>query len=389
LPKLIRITTIPLSLEKLLEGQLTFMNKHYDVIAVSSECKKLSKYGQSNGVNTFCLPLTRKITLLKDLFAVIKLYFFLKKEKPMIVHTHTPKAGIVGMLAAKLAGVPLRLHTVAGLPLLEVTGLKRTLLNKVEKLTYIFATNIYPNSHGLSEIIINEQFTSLSKIKVLGDGSSNGINTNYFNPELFSSRSQTALRTELKIENEDLVYIFIGRLVSEKGINELMNAFEKLMTVESNIKLLLVGPYENDLDPLDETTMKIISENRNVISVGYQADVRPYLAIADILVFPSYREGFPNVVMQAGAMGLASIVSNINGCNEIIEDRINGLIIPVKSEKAIYNAMFELKRNYQTREVLRSNSRQIIVAKYERTKYWDLLLKEYQQLENSIKPTLS
>jgi UDP-N-acetylglucosamine:LPS N-acetylglucosamine transferase len=175
--KLIRITTIPLSLEKLLEGQLSFMNNHYEVTAVSSECERLKKYGLANGVDTYCLSMTRKITPLKDLIAVFKLFFYLKKERPLIVHTHTPKAGVVGMLAAKLAGVPLRLHTVAGLPLIEATGFKRMLLNSVEKLTYLMATNIYPNSHGLNEIIIKEKFTSPTKMKVLGGGSSNGIDT--------------------------------------------------------------------------------------------------------------------------------------------------------------------------------------------------------------------
>jgi glycosyltransferase involved in cell wall biosynthesis len=381
LSKIIRITTIPLSLEKLLEGQLSFMNNHYEVTAVSSECERLKNYGLANGVNTYCLPMTRKITPLKDFIAVFKLFFYLKKVKPLIVHTHTPKAGVVGMLAAKLAGVPFRLHTVAGLPLLEATGVKRTLLNSVEKLTYQMATNIYPNSHGLSEIIKKEKFTSPSKMKVLGDGSSNGIDTEYFNPELFSLQDRRTLRSELCIETEDLVYIFIGRMVSEKGLNELICAFNTLTEIDENIKLLLVGPYEDDLDPLNKISMNIINANSNIISVGYQTDVRPYLAIADILVFPSYREGFPNVVMQAGAMGLVSIVSNINGCNEIIDERVNGLIIPVKNEKAVYDAMYELKENYHLREKMRSIARQIITSKYERIKYWDLLLKEYQRLE--------
>src|SRR5690606_1677443 len=147
--KLIRITTIPLSLEKLLEGQLTYMNNFYDVTAVSAEKERLEKYGSDNGVKTFWVEMTRAITPVTDIKSVWKLYRFFKREKPLIVHTHTPKAGVVGMLAAKMAGVPLRLHTVAGLPLLETTGTKRKILNVVEKLTYRFANRIYPNSSGL------------------------------------------------------------------------------------------------------------------------------------------------------------------------------------------------------------------------------------------------
>ena len=133
--KLIRITTVPISLEKLLEGQLHFMSNYFEVTAVSSDKERLEKYGKNEGIATYYLPLTRRITPLKDLWAVCKLYRYLIKEKPQIVHSHTPKAGIVSMLASYFAGVPNRLHTVAGLPLLETKGIKRITLNSVEKLT--------------------------------------------------------------------------------------------------------------------------------------------------------------------------------------------------------------------------------------------------------------
>ena len=152
--KLVRITTIPLSLEKLLEGQLTFMNAHYEVIAISAEKERLEKYGDNNRVRTFWVEMTRAITPLQDIKALLKLCSYLRKEKPLIVHTHTPKAGIIGMMAAKLVGVPIRLHTVAGLPLLETTGNKRKILDQVEKLTYKLATRVYPNSFELKKIIL-------------------------------------------------------------------------------------------------------------------------------------------------------------------------------------------------------------------------------------------
>lgn len=226
--KLIRITTIPLSLEKLLEGQLTFMNQYYVVTAVAAEKERLDQYGEDNQVDTFWVEMTRAITPWQDLKALLKLYRFLKKEKPLIVHTHTPKAGIIGMTAAKLAGVPLRLHTVAGLPLLETSGLKRTILDFVEKLTYRFATRLYPNSFGLQKIILELDYASPEKLKVLGKGSSNGIDTTYFDPSQYSSEFKVELRKNLNIPQEDLVYIFVGRLVKEKGINELVAAFTEI-----------------------------------------------------------------------------------------------------------------------------------------------------------------
>ncbi|WP_081210073.1 glycosyltransferase family 4 protein [Salegentibacter sediminis] len=379
--KLIRITTIPLSLEKLLEGQLSYMNQHYQVTAVSAEKDRLEKYGRENGVKTFWVEMTRAITPLMDIKAVWKLYNYFKKETPLIVHTHTPKAGIVGMLAAKLAGVPLRLHTVAGLPLMETTGKKRKLLDFVEKLTYRLATKVYPNSRGLKEIILKEGFADDKKLKVLGKGSSNGIDTAYFDPSAFSKKDKMKIRRDLNIPDEDLVFIYIGRLVSEKGINELVAAFKRLQQNIPDISLLLVGPFEEELDPLSEESMQSIEDHPKIYTTGYQADVRPYFAVSNVLAFPSYREGFPNVVMQAGAMGLASIVSNINGCNEIIVEGKNGMIIPVKDEGALFNVMELIAQNEDYRLRLASNSREEICKYYEREEFWQILLKEYKSLE--------
>ncbi|MGW1455569.1 glycosyltransferase family 4 protein [Salegentibacter agarivorans] len=380
-PKLIRITTIPLSLEKLLEDQLTFMNQYFEVTAVSAEKERLQKYGKANGVKTFWVEMTRAITPVQDLKAVWKLYRFLKSEKPLIVHTHTPKAGIVGMLAAKLAGVPHRLHTVAGMPLMETTGNKRKVLNFVEKLTYSLATKVYPNSRGLQEIILSEGFGSEEKLKVLGKGSSNGIDTSYFNPEIFTAEEKLEFKDKIGIPHNDLVFVFVGRLVSEKGINELVQAFSKLQKENSEISLLLVGPYEQELDPISEENLQLIEQHPKIFTTGYQVDVRPYFAISDVLAFPSYREGFPNVVMQAGAMNLPAIVSNINGCNEIIVEGINGVIIPVKDTSALITAMKLFVENKNYTERLSSNARDEICKYYERKEFWQILLKEYKSLE--------
>lgn len=377
--KLVRITTVPISLEKLLENQLRFMAGHYEVIAVSSDEKSLKNVAETQNARAFPLELTRKITPLKDLIALWQLYRFLKKEKPLIVHSHTPKAGTIGMLAAFLAKVPIRLHTVAGLPLLETSGKKRKLLNAVEKITYACATNVYPNSYGLKDIIIRQKFCHSDKLKVIAKGSSNGIDTDYFSPEKISGVQQSTLKKQLGIENGDFVFIFVGRIVTDKGINELINAFKRMEA--KHIKLLLVGPIEKDLDPLEQETEATVASHRNILSVGYQSDVRPYLAISDCLVFPSYREGFPNVVMQAGAMGLPSIVSDINGCNEIIIHGENGLIIPPKSANAIYEAMIAVVNGTLG---LKDNAREMIVSRYRQDEVWEAVLNEYKSLERNV-----
>ena len=381
---LIRITTVPISLEKLLSGQLQFMSDYYKVIAISSEKENLENLGNKIGVDTYYLDLTRQITPIKDLLALIKLFFYFKKNKPLIVHTHTPKAGTIGMMAAKLAGVPNRLHTVAGLPLLEIEGKKRTLLDFVEKITYRCATHVYPNSKGLKDIIIKNKYCNYNKLKVIANGSSNGIDTHYFNPEIFTQQQTISLKNELGIMPNDFVFIFVGRLVKDKGINELVNAFQKLHNKYNAIKLLLVGDYEADLDPLFPETLEAIATNNAILSTGFQYDVRPYFAVSDALVFPTYREGFPNVVMQAGAMGLPSIVTNINGCNEIIIESENGKIIPVKNEKAIFDAMNSFIENDSMLEIMRQNTRKMIVSRYEQNVVWKAILEEYNSFNQNV-----
>lgn len=386
--KLIRITTVPLSLEKLLEGQLNFMQQHYEVTAISSEEVRLRELGQEIGVNTFPVEMTRKITPGKDLRSVWELYRYFKKEKPLIVHTHTPKAGIAGMLAAKMAGVPIRLHTVAGLPLLEAKGMTRKILETVEKITYASATRVYPNSKKIYDFLAEEGFAPAQKLKVIGKGSSNGIDTNYFDPSAFSEQAKVSIRNSLGIPKGDVVFVFVGRLVKDKGINELVEAFERLNNNHSNTSLLLVGPFEQDLDPVKETTLQMIKNHNKIFDVGYQNDVRPYFACSNVLAFPSYREGFPNVVMQAGAMGLPAIVTNINGCNEIIEEGNNGTIIPVRDREALYKAMEELVLDPSKRENLSRNSRIAIKENYEREQIWEALLAEYRELEGEYEKKL-
>ncbi|MCF8323171.1 MAG: glycosyltransferase family 4 protein [Flavobacterium sp.] len=381
---LVRITTVPLSLEKLLTGQLHFMSSFYNVIAISSDSKRLDKYGEQEKVAVFSLEMTRQITPIKDVLAVLKLYFFLKKTKPFIVHTHTPKAGIVGMLASKLAGVPNRLHTVAGMPLLEQVGLKRKILDFVEKLTYSCATKVYPNSFKMKDIIIENEYCTSSKLKVLGNGSSNGIDTSYFNTSHFSEQDKDNLKLELGILPTDFVFVFVGRIVADKGINELIAAFKDIQKLRKEVKLLLVGPFEQELDPLNEETLNQITSNKSIISVGYQLDVRPYFAIANSLVFPSYREGFPNVVMQAGAMGLPCIVTDINGCNEIIEDKKNGCIIPVKNQKAIFELMINFIDDKQHFFEMQQNARAMIVSRFDQQLMWDTILQEYRSFDAKI-----
>ncbi len=358
------------------------MSDYFEVIGISSTTPKgfLEYIAEDQGIRTIPVEMTRKVTPFKDLMAIIRLYRIFRHEKPHIVHTHTPKAGMVGIIAAYLARVPHRLHTIAGLPLLEITGFKRSILNIVEKITYSCATKVYPNSQGLKQIAIDLKFAKPEKLKVIGKGSSNGIDTSHYDSGLFSTDEVEKLRTSLGIDKQDFVYLFVGRLVKDKGINELVKAFEKLASEINGLKLLLVGFYEKDLDPLEKATERNIETNENIVMAGPQRDVRPYMALSDLLVFPSYREGFPNVVMEAGSMGLPCIVTDINGCNEIIINGENGMLVPPKSEDELYNLMKGLYLDHKKLKNLAKNARELITSRYEREYIWSELLKEYQQL---------
>lgn len=378
--KLIRITTVPQSLRGLLKGQLKFMSQNgYQVLGVSSPGDALKDVAVNEGVNTVAIEMTRTISPLKDVKALVQLIQLFRKEKPQIVHTHTPKAGLLGMMAAKIAGVPYRLHTVAGMPLTVATGIKRQLLNQMEKLTYACATKVYPNSFGLEKIILEEKFTNPTKLKVIGKGSSNGIDTAQFDPVLVSEETKKEIRKDLGIKNDDFVFLFVGRVVKDKGINELVQAFTNIYQNNAKVHLVLVGSFERHLDPLQPETENLINNHANIHAVGYKTNVIDYFAMANTLTFPSYREGFPNVVMQAAAMQLNCIVSDINGCNEIIKNGENGWIIPVKNEGMLTDRMQWCLDYPKESKAMGMKNREIMLSDYERSYVWNEILKEYNK----------
>lgn len=384
--KIIRIATVPATFG-LLRNQLKFVSENnFEVIAVSSSGDRLQRVEDDEKVKTVGVDMTRTISPTKDIHGLWQLYKLLKKEKPDIVHTHTPKAGTLGVIAAKMAGVPYRLHTIAGLPLLESKGAKRRLLNLVEKITYSCATHLYPNSIGLKKIIIENKLTSTNKLKVIANGSSNGIDTSFFDPDTISEEKKQNLRKELNIRANDFIFLYVGRVVSHKGINELVQAFIMLKNnnlaslKDSAMHLVLVGLYEKNLDPLLPEIEQLIQDDPYIHEVGFKRNVIDYFAIADVLTFPSYREGFPNVVMQAASMKLNCIVSDINGCNEVITDGNNGWVVPIKNIEKLQFRMQWCIQNKQESKSMGLKSREIMQRDFERTFVHKEILKEYQRL---------
>lgn len=379
-PKVIRISTVPLSLHLLLQGQLKMLAETYEVLAVSSSGEELHKVAEREGVRTCAIPMERHIAPLKDLIALIRLIILFRKEKPQIVHSLTPKAGLLAMMAARICRVPIRIHTFTGLVFPSTTGWKQQLLIATDKLTCACATYLNPEGKGVRRDLERFHITSRA-LHLIGNGNINGIDLAYFD------RTPEVMRqAEIYRRNPCFTFCFVGRLVRDKGINELVSAFVRLQQEFTNCRLCLVGDFEAELDPVTPETAEHIHKHPAIKFMGWQEDIRPFLAAADAFVFPSYREGFPNVILQAGAMGLPCIVTNINGCNEIIENGKNGIIIPPHDSEYLYRTMCGFLSSPRLVEQLTSAARPQIVQKYDRRTLWEALRKVYQeQISNLTK----
>lgn len=381
--KLLRITTVSHSLDLLLKGQLKYISsKGFNVYIACSKDKNVSNIERREGVTYHELYLTRTFNPIQDIISLFKAIRLLVKLKPAIVHTHSPKAGIVGMIASYFCRIPLKIHTVAGLPLTEAKGIKKWILTKVEKITYRCADFVLSNSVNQKEYIEKYIYKG-HKLKVIGKGSSNGIDLEYFDPSLFTRDDIDLLKAKYNISEDDVVYCFVGRLANYKGINELIEVFERLNKKYKETKLFLIGPYE-DLNPLDSRTIQLIKCNNNIIALGHQDDVRSFMVMSDIFVFPSYREGFPQALMQAAAMKLSCIASDINGCVEIIEDGKTGLIVPPKDVDALYNASEKLLKNKHLRKQYSENARITMEHDFEQKAFWNKLIQFYKDHYNTL-----
>lgn len=375
---LLKISTVPVSLNILLKGQLKFLSSYYRVTAVSGGGKDLEEVKAREEISIKPIDIQRQISPVRDLISLWKLYIFFRKEKPQIVHSITPKAGLLSMAAGFFAGVPVRIHTFTGLIFPYRSGFMYVLLKNMDRITCLFATQIIPEGEGVKRDLISHKVTS-KPLRVIGNGNVNGIDIHFFSPEAVSDELRLQIKIKLDIQSSDFVFIFIGRLVTDKGINELVQAFQEVHLRLPQCKLLLVGNTEPELDPLRPETKNSIANHEGIITTGFQSDVRPYLAISNALVFPSYREGFPNVPMQAGAMGMPSIVTDINGCNEIVHHEHNGLIIPPKNTEALEHAMLRLIEDPGLTQRMASNARESIVSRFEQQSLWKLIKEEYDE----------
>lgn len=362
--KLIRATTVPMSLTSFCTGLLKELSEQYEVIALSSPGKELEQIHNTDGVRTIAVPMERHISLTKDIIALFRMIRVFMKEKPYMVHSMTPKAGLLCMMAAWICRVPRRVHTFTGLVWPTTTGVKRSILMLTDKILCLCATHIIPEGQGVLQDL-QEHITN-KPMKVLGYGNIRGVDVNYWNNTESIKEEGRKLRGRYGIEQE-FTFLYVGRVVKEKGINELVEAFKELNSLYPESRLLLVGPEENNLDPISEESREIIGRLPSIITTGpaYGRDLLNFYSAADCLILPSYREGFPNTPIEAGAMGLPCIVTDINGSREIIEDGKNGLVVPSKDSLALLTAMTALIENKPLYNMMADNARPMIVARFE------------------------
>lgn len=355
--KILRAVTSAQSLVFCRDVMVKMRAMGYHMVAVTSPGPELDSLRHDDGFHCVAVPMHRRISPVADLVSLVRLVIVMAKERPWVVHSMTPKAGLLCMIAAWLTRVPVRVHTFTGLVWPTATGLKRRLLMMTDRITCACATHVIPEGKGVMYDLQHGGITS-KPMRVLGHGNVKGVDIERFDPSRLGAQAASGAFT----------FLFVGRIVGEKGINELVEAFARLHEEQPATRLVLVGNYETELDPLSQGTRRIIDAMDAIETPGPKRgdDLVSAYDEADCFVMPSYREGFPNVVLEAGAMGLPSVVTDINGSREIVENGKNGLVVPPRDAAALYDAMKLMATDNETRQRMAREARPMIVSRFER-----------------------
>lgn len=365
--KLLIITTSPLTINLILKNQPKYLSQFYDVEIATSPDASFECIFAREKVITHAVSMDRGINLVKDIYSIIKMFFLVKKLKPTIVHSYTPKAGLVAMVSSYFCRVPIRIHTFTGLIFPTQTGFKKILIKNVDKLICLFATHIIPESNGVKKILIKENITK-KPLALIGHGNIAGVDVDFFNSDE---------KNFTKKANGKFRFIFVGRLHRDKGIEELITAFDK---IGNKAELVLVGDLDQE-GQLNKDVLNRIKSNPSINWVGFQHDIRDFLINSDVLILPSYREGFPNVLLQAGAMALPCLVTDIPGSNEIIEENKNGWIIPPGDHNSLLIAIEKcLSISPSELQTMGQYAKKKIHEKFEQKAHWQRMHIFYEGL---------
>jgi glycosyltransferase involved in cell wall biosynthesis len=365
--KLVLVTTVPETFATILKGQPKWLAKYMHVECVTSQGSEFDKISEFENVTLHCVKMTRGISPFKDLVSIFQMWRILRVSKPDAVHSYTPKAGMITMFAALLAGVPIRIHTFTGLIFPSSTGVKRKILLLMDRLICLTATHVIPEGEGVKRDLIQHKVT-YKPMAVIGHGNVAGIDTQYYSPESQKSKSPDGFK--------GFVFCFVGRLNLDKGIQELISAF---LVLPNEPRLVLVGKLDATA-PITSQTLEAIHAHPRIRCTGFLDDIRPVLACSNALVLPSYREGFPNVILQAGAMALPVIATDINGCNEVVENDFNGWLVTPRDVESLKKRMeYVMFLSDQQLATIGRNARERIVERFERRTYLQKLLNFYKE----------
>ncbi len=317
---------------------------------------------------------------MKDIVSIWKMYKLFKKVQPDIIHSQSLKANLVAMIAGTLARVPIRIQTMAGLISTKDDSLKSRFFEKIEQLTFRLSTHVWPNSPSSYNHIINRKLCKPNKLQVIGYGSSNGIDLERFNRNVLDQNRLQAIKTNINYDKNCFYFLFVGRVVKDKGIVELVDAFKNLTSTTTNLKLIIVGPYEKEFDALPEETEFELENNEHIIKVGWSNEVEYYMALSNVFVFPSYREGFPNVLLQSAALKCPIICSAIIGNIDIVEDKKTGLLFKSQDTQDLFTKM---KWSIENTALLNTMSHALyekVVSQFDRKQFHQWLLEAYKKV---------
>lgn len=342
-----------------------------------SSSDEFFKLGESLNYTPFPVEVTRSITPVTDLKAIYKIYKFIKNNNINTVVGHTPKGGMVAMIAAFFAGVNNRIYFRHGIIYETSKGVKRFLLKNIDRLSGTLAKKVVCVSHSVKKISEEDKLNSPTKNIILGLGTCNGIDTeNKFNPKKTDLTILSKIRKDLQFFEDNFVIGYVGRLVKDKGINELIESWKILSVKHKNLKLLLVGPIE-ERDAISEESKKIIESDKNIINTGFVFNSAPYFSLMDVFILPTYREGFPTVSLEASSMNLPVLITKATGCEESIIENKTGIFIKNTPEDIIEKIEYYIK-NPEVKILHGQNGRDFVRKNFEETKIWDII---HEQLD--------
>ena len=362
---------------------MKYMNENgFNVIMVSSEGKEWPDLIANEKCEHRIVHMTRKITPFKDLKSLWQLYKLFKKEKPDIVHSHTPKGGLLGMLAAKMAGVKIRIHTIAGLRFMTATGMTKKILIWMEKLTAKSAHYVWPNSYSLLNYVRQHKLVREEKLQVIGHGSSNGVDLNRYTSAALKPELLNEIKKLLQYD-ENLCYLLnMGRIVKDKGVDEVFKAFKKIFEQNNKLRLIVLGAFEDDLDPISDEARETLKTHPAIIHIDWSDHVEYFMHISHLLIHASYREGFPNTLLQTGAMRCPILCSAIEGSIDIVTHEETGLLFqPKDADDLLEKLQFAI--NYPAEMQMYADNLRTKIEKYFSQPYLHKKLKEkYFELLN-------